>query len=85
VAGSKYDTKIGPLSKIYETVDNLLLGGVVYNAYLCAKYGVKINGVADSDVELAKGLVKQDEQVNIPSCPSSAQYLHAVSLINSSV
>ncbi|GAQ84339.1 phosphoglycerate kinase [Klebsormidium nitens] len=62
VAGSKYDTKIGPLSKIYETVDHLLLGGVVYNAYLCAKYGVKIKGVDDSDVELAKGLVKQDEQ-----------------------
>lgn len=29
VAGSKYDTKIGPLSALYKVVDHLILGGVV--------------------------------------------------------
>lgn len=45
VAGSKYDTKIGPLTAMYERVDKIILGGVMYNTYLCAKYGVKIAGV----------------------------------------
>ncbi|KAH9299390.1 hypothetical protein KI387_031072 [Taxus chinensis] len=64
VAGAKYDTKIGPLTKIYNTVDKLVLGGVIYNTYLCAKYGVKIGGVQDSDIELAKELVKKDREQN---------------------
>eukprot|EP00246_Nothoceros_aenigmaticus_P011829 TRINITY_DN337_c0_g1_i5.p1 TRINITY_DN337_c0_g1~~TRINITY_DN337_c0_g1_i5.p1 ORF type:complete len:418 (-),score=75.20 TRINITY_DN337_c0_g1_i5:8-1261(-) len=62
VAGSKYDTKIGPLSEIYKKVDKLVLGGVMYNTVLCAKYGVKIKGVEDSDIELAKGLVELDKE-----------------------
>ena len=45
VAGAKYDTKIGPLNQIYKKVDKLVLGGLIYNTYLCAKYGVKISGV----------------------------------------
>lgn len=61
VAGSKYDTKIGPLSAIYEKVDHLILGGVIYNTYLCAKYQVKIKGVLDEDIELAKELVEKDK------------------------
>eukprot|EP00897_Mesotaenium_endlicherianum_P004609 jgi/Mesen1/4176/ME000219S03305 len=60
VAGSKYDTKIGPLTEIYKKVDHLILGGVIYNAYLCAKYNIRIKGVDANDVELAKGLVQQD-------------------------
>ncbi|KAH7435895.1 hypothetical protein KP509_06G082900 [Ceratopteris richardii] len=60
VAGAKYDTKIGPLTEIYKKVDHLILGGVIYNTYLCAKYGVKIKGVQESDIELARGLVEQD-------------------------
>jgi len=62
VAGSKYDTKIGPLSAIYEKVDRLILGGVIYNTFLCAKYGVKIAGVSPTDIESARKLVKQDEK-----------------------
>jgi phosphoglycerate kinase len=61
VAGSKYDTKIGPLTKLYERVDHLLLGGVIYNAFLAAKYGVTVAGVDPADVELAKGLVERDK------------------------
>jgi phosphoglycerate kinase len=60
VAGSKYDTKIRPLYAIYEKVDHLILGGVIYNTYLCAKYDVRIQGVLDEDIELAKELVEKD-------------------------
>ncbi|MBW2560723.1 MAG: phosphoglycerate kinase, partial [Deltaproteobacteria bacterium] len=60
VAGAKYNTKIGPLSEIYKKVDTLILGGVIYNTYLCAKYGVSIQGVPPKDIEAAAGLVKMD-------------------------
>lgn len=61
VAGSKYDTKIGPLNEIYKKVDHLILGGVIYNTYLCAKYGIRVAGVSESDIEAAKALVDQDK------------------------
>jgi phosphoglycerate kinase len=61
VAGAKYDTKIGPLLKLYEKTDHLLLGGVIYNAFLAAKYDVTIKGVAEEDVKLAKDLVNKDK------------------------
>jgi phosphoglycerate kinase len=60
VAGSKYDTKIRPLSAIYDKVDRLILGGVIYNTYLCAKYGVRIKGVMEEDISLARELVEKD-------------------------
>jgi phosphoglycerate kinase len=60
VAGSKYDTKIKPLTALYEKVDRLVLGGVIYNTYLCAKYGVRIKGVTDEDRALAQELVEKD-------------------------
>ncbi len=60
VAGAKYDTKIGPLYAIYDKVDKLILGGVIYNAFLCAKYGVKIEGVSDKDITAARDLVEKD-------------------------
>ncbi len=62
VAGSKYDTKIGPLYAIYRKADRLILGGVIYNTFLCAKYGVRIAGVSDKDIEAAKELVSMDEK-----------------------
>jgi phosphoglycerate kinase len=64
VAGSKYDTKIGPLSAIYAQVDHLILGGVIYNTYLCAKYGVRIAGVTPEDIAAAQNLVDLDRQAN---------------------
>lgn len=60
VAGAKYDTKIKPLYALYEKVDRLMLGGVIYNTYLCAKYQVRIKGVSDEDCALAKELVEKD-------------------------
>jgi phosphoglycerate kinase len=62
VAGAKYDTKIGPLRQIYEKVDHLILGGIIYNTFLCAKYNIHVNGVSDSDIKAAKDLVKQDSK-----------------------
>jgi phosphoglycerate kinase len=38
----------------------LILGGVIYNTFLCAKYGVGIEGVSEKDVSLAKELVEKD-------------------------
>lgn len=60
VAGSKYDTKIKPLYAIYEKVDRLILGGVIYNTFLCAKYGVRVQGVTEEDIALARDLVERD-------------------------
>lgn len=62
VAGAKYDTKIGPLNEIYKKVDYLLLGGIIYNTFLCAKYDIRVAGVSESDINAAKNLVKQDEK-----------------------
>lgn len=61
VAGAKYDTKIKPLYAIYEKVDRLILGGVLYNTFLCAKYRINIEGVPEKDVFLAKDLVEKDK------------------------
>jgi len=62
VAGAKFDTKIGPLHAIYSKADSLILGGIIYNTYLCAKYGVSIKGVGDSDIDAARELVSMDKE-----------------------
>ncbi len=54
IAGSKFDTKIGPLRSLLETVDHLILGGVIYNAYLCVKHGIEIRGIDPDDIEIAR-------------------------------
>lgn len=58
VAGAKFDTKIEPLYALIEKCDHLILGGVIYNAYLAAKYGITINGIDDEDMELALKFVE---------------------------
>ncbi len=62
VAGAKYDTKIGPLKVLYDKVDHLILGGVMYNAFLSAKYGTQIAGVSEEDRLLAMELVELDRK-----------------------
>ncbi len=62
VAGAKFDTKIGPLQEIYKKVDHLILGGVMYNTFLCAKYNISVAGVGESDVKAAQSLVVQDKK-----------------------
>jgi phosphoglycerate kinase len=62
VAGAKYDTKIAPLYAIYRKADRLILGGVIYNTFLCAKYGIRIEGVSEKDIEAARELVEMDKK-----------------------
>ena len=62
VAGSKFDTKIESLYALLKRADKLVLGGVIYNAYLCAKYDFKIKGVEDEDVALAREFVEFAKQ-----------------------
>jgi len=54
VAGSKFDTKIHSLFALLEKADYLILGGVIYNAYLAAKYNVSIKGLIEEDIIQAK-------------------------------
>jgi phosphoglycerate kinase len=62
VAGSKFDTKIGPLFALLEKADHLIIGGVIYNAYLAAKYGLKIKGVSDEDIEQAHKFIEYSQK-----------------------
>ena len=62
VAGTKYDTKIGPVKELYKRVDHLILGGVMYNTFLCAKYGVHIGDVSKENIGFAQELVQLDKQ-----------------------
>lgn len=61
IAGAKYDTKIGPLQALYEKADHLILGGLMYNTFLSAKYGVEIEGVTEEDRALAASLAEKDK------------------------
>lgn len=61
VAGAKFDTKIGPLSSLIRISDYLVLGGVIYNAYLCVKYGISIKGVGEDDIALAKKFIEDSK------------------------
>lgn len=64
IAGAKYDTKIGPLQALYAKADYLILGGLLYNTFLSAKYGVEIAGVTEEDRNLAATLVEMDGKGN---------------------
>jgi phosphoglycerate kinase len=62
IAGAKYDTKIGPIQALYEKADYLMIGGLIYNTFLSAKYGVEIDGVTDEDRALASSLAELDRK-----------------------
>jgi len=61
VAGAKFDTKIGPLSSLLKIADKLILGGVIYNAYLCSKYQLQIEGVTPEDIEAANKFINDSK------------------------
>jgi len=61
IAGAKYDTKIGTIKALYQRVDKLILGGLMYNTFLAAKYNLDIKGVSAEDIALAKELVEIDK------------------------
>jgi len=62
VAGSKFDTKIESLYALIKKADYLVLGGVIYNAYLYAKYGIEVKGISEDDVMHAKKFVEFSKQ-----------------------
>ncbi|MCK9255970.1 MAG: phosphoglycerate kinase [Bacteroidales bacterium] len=62
VAGSKFDTKINSLSALIKRADKLIIGGVLYNAYLCAKYDITIKGIDEEDIKLAKEFYEFSKQ-----------------------
>jgi len=62
VAGSKFDTKIDSLYALIKKADYLVLGGVIYNAYLCAKYNIEIKGISTEDLTHAKKFVDFSEK-----------------------
>jgi phosphoglycerate kinase len=71
VAGSKFDTKIDSLFTLLKKSDFLVLGGVIYNAYLCAKYGFQIKGISEEDMTHARKFVEfstqySDKLVDLP-------------------
>ncbi len=71
VAGSKFDTKIDSLYALIQKADYLMLGGVIYNAYLAAKYDFKIKGIEQDDLEHAKKFVEfaKEYKDKILECP----------------
>ncbi|MFH1350292.1 MAG: phosphoglycerate kinase [Pseudomonadota bacterium] len=62
IAGSKYDTKIGPIKELYKRADHLILGGLLYNVFIAAKYQVNISGVTEEEKREAAELVRLDEK-----------------------
>jgi len=62
VAGAKFDTKIDSLYALLQKSDYLVLGGVIYNAYLAAKYDISILGVGDDDIGYARKFVEFSKQ-----------------------
>jgi phosphoglycerate kinase len=62
IAGSKFDTKIGPLRSLLEKSDHLIMGGVIYNAYLCVKYQIQMKGISEDDIEIAKEFYQVSRQ-----------------------
>ncbi|KPK27574.1 MAG: phosphoglycerate kinase [Nitrospira bacterium SG8_3] len=62
IGGAKYDTKIGPIQALLKRTDHVLLGGLIYNVYLAAKYGVDISGVAEEERIQARDLVHLDSE-----------------------
>ena len=58
VAGSKFDTKIESLYALIKKSNYLVLGGVIYNAYLSAKYNITIKGISKKDMMHAKNFVE---------------------------
>jgi phosphoglycerate kinase len=73
VGGAKFDTKIKPLSALLELADHLMLGGVIYNAYLCVKYKLDIKGVTEADKQAAQDFVQL--AMNYPAKVIEPEYL----------
>ena len=71
IGGAKFDTKMGSIQSLMEKMDHLMLGGVVYNAYLCVKYGITIKGIDEDEISMASKFLElaqryPDEMIEPP-------------------
>ena len=57
VAGAKFDTKVASLNALLKAAEHLILGGVIYNAYLCAKYYIEIKGIENKTLSEERNLL----------------------------
>lgn len=62
IGGAKFDTKIGSLHSLLKKIDRLIIGGVIYNAYLSVKYGIKIKGIDEEELGIAHDFLKITEK-----------------------
>ena len=62
IGGAKFDTKIGPLHSLLKKSDRLMMGGLIYNAYLSVKYGIQIKGIDEEELEIAHDFLKIAER-----------------------
>jgi phosphoglycerate kinase len=59
VAGSKFDTKIEPMFALLKLADYIIMGGVMYNAYISAKFGFSIKGIEEDDLAAARKFAEE--------------------------
>ncbi len=59
VAGSKFDTKIDSMFALLKLADHIIMGGVMYNAYIAAKYGFSIAGLEEDDLAAARRFAEE--------------------------
>ena len=67
------------LSALLERSDHLVLGGVIYNAYLAARYGVSIEGIGPDDLDGARAFLErikglEDRIVELPVVVESDRF-----------
>jgi len=62
IGGAKFDTKIGPLHSLLKKSDHLMMGGLIYNAYLSVKYGIQIKGIDEEELDIAHDFLKIAER-----------------------
>jgi len=74
IAGAKFDTKINSLKALIKDVDYLMLGGVILNAFLAAKYKISIKGIDDDNLSMAKEFV-DFVQTNYPNKLIEPRYI----------
>lgn len=62
IGGAKFDTKIDSLHSLLKKADCLMMGGLIYNAYLSVKYSIQIKGIDEEELEIAHDFLKIAEK-----------------------
>ena len=62
IGGAKFDTKIDSLHSLLKKADRLIMGGIIYNAYLSVKYGLHIKGIDEEELKIVHDFLKIAER-----------------------